>query len=336
MRELLAEPAGYTKGDVCGHGTFGTVRAARRNRDGATVAIKKVRGAFRYRTGLCVESLREIKILRHIQHLNVVSLLDVLIHKKESVKLIFQFKETNLDVLLESESFEIGAPEAKALSLMLLRGVAHLHSQQILHRDLKPNNLLIGLDGVLQIADFGRAKHITDVEGFDDPACAGRGGASYTSQLVTLHYRAPELLLGARAYGPAIDVWSCAAIMAEMEFKHRPSPGFFTVETGEHRMHSDIMQFDRILRVLGVPGDRYGWAEPPPPSRRVQRRACSIPATHGRRPVDCQSDRRRVGMRCHSAALDAMGPMPDLAKCMVRHAEPCLRPYSCSCCPYSA
>lgn len=162
---------------------------------------------------------------------------------------------------------------------------------QVLHRDIKPNNLLIGHDGVLQIADFGRAKFVPAAFDAADEACAAhqssppvapagedsetaangasafcRGGQNgshkgdYTCQVVLLQFRAPELLVGARCYGGGVDVWAAAGVIAEMIL--RPAPGeapsgFFTSDQPNAPMCGDAAQLRRMLDILGVPEDRY-------------------------------------------------------------------------------
>eukprot|EP01050_Picozoa_sp_SAG11_P003251 SAG11_NODE_180_length_13278_cov_9.158434_2_plen_333_part_00 len=230
----------YAKGERCGFGTFGTVRRATCVADGSTVAIKKIRYACTDDNGISMAAIREVKILRHLSHENIVPLVNVFVHK-DSIKLVFEYLKSDLQKVMDDASCTLGAADIKCYMLMLLRGLAHLHENEILHRDIKPNNLLISEGGILKIADFGRAK--MSPSAFADD-CAEREGDRFTSQVVMLQYRAPELLCGAQTYGPPIDVWACAVIMAELLTRKT----FF-------RGERDVHMLCCIKEVLGAPGE---------------------------------------------------------------------------------
>lgn len=114
----------------------------------------------------------------------------------------------------------------------LLEGIAYCHAHRVLHRDLKPQNLLVDMEGHIKLADFGLAR------AFGIPVRA------YTHEVITLWYRAPEILLGAKFYSTAVDVWSLACIYAEMAGGRTLFPG-----------DSEIDQLFRVFRALGTPGD---------------------------------------------------------------------------------
>jgi len=123
-------------------------------------------------------------------------------------------------------------PLIKSYMWQLLQGISHCHSHRVLHRDLKPQNLLIDSEGNIKLGDFGLARSI------------GIPIRTYTHEVITLWYRSPEILLGSNFYGPSVDVWSIGCIFAETATKRALFPG-----------DSEIDQLFRIFRTLGTPDD---------------------------------------------------------------------------------
>lgn len=162
----------------------------------AIVAVKKIKIGSREeaRDGINRTALREIKLLHELQHENVIGLLDVFGHRS-NVSLVFDFMDTDLEVVIKDQKIILTPADIKAYTIMTLRGLEYLHINWILHRDLKPNNLLVNTNGILKIGDFGLAKFF------------GSPNRIYTHQVVTRWYRPPELLFGARQYGTGIDIW---------------------------------------------------------------------------------------------------------------------------------
>ncbi|XP_068952445.1 cyclin-dependent kinase 7 isoform X3 [Petaurus breviceps papuanus] len=195
----------YEKLDFLGEGQFATVYKARDKNTGRIVAIKKIKLGHRSeaKDGINRTALREIKLLQELSHPNIIGLLDAFGHKS-NISLVFDFMETDLEVIIKDNSLVLTPSHIKAYMLMTLQGLEYLHQHWILHRDLKPNNLLLDENGVLKLADFGLAKSF------------GSPNRAYTHQVVTRWYRAPELLFGARMYGVGVDMWAVGCILAEL------------------------------------------------------------------------------------------------------------------------
>ncbi len=178
------------------------------------VALKKVL-MENEKEGFPITALREIKILQLLKHENVVNLIEICRTKANSHKykatfyLVFDFCEHDLAGLLSNVNVKFSMGEIKKVMQQLLNGLFFIHSQKILHRDMKAANILITKNGVLKLADFGLARAISS---------SNKSGHAnrYTNRVVTLWYRPPELLLGERNYGSPVDLWGAGCIMAEM------------------------------------------------------------------------------------------------------------------------
>ena len=199
--------------ELVGEGTYGTVYKATHIESGNIVALKKVR-TDNEKEGFPITAVREIKILNLLRHENVIDLLGIIstnvcldsnIHKAD-VYLVFEYMDHDLMGLLDSGLAQLDPTQIQFMIKQLLEAVAYCHSNNFLHRDLKCSNILISNEGKIKLADFGLARyyHAEDEQ------------RMYTNKVITLWYRAPELLLGEERYGPPIDMWSCGCILAEL------------------------------------------------------------------------------------------------------------------------
>jgi len=190
----------------------------------------------REKEGFPITSLREVRSLMTYKHPNIVDVKEIVVGTKlDSIFIVMEFLEHDLKALMQEMKADTRflISEVKCLMIQLLSGVKHMHDNWVLHRDLKTSNLLYSNRGVLKIADFGLARSY------------GSPLKEYTALVVTLWYRAPELLLGAKKYTPAIDMWSVGCIFAEIITKQPLLPG-----------RSEIDQLDKIFKLLGSPNEK--------------------------------------------------------------------------------
>ncbi|KAJ3277051.1 Cyclin-dependent kinase 2 [Terramyces sp. JEL0728] len=219
----------YKQDEKIGEGTYGVVYKGVQKSSGITVAMKKIRLETE-EEGVPSTAIREISLLRELDHPNVVKLMD-LVHDDKRLWLVFEFLDMDLKKYMDSIT-SLSPSLVKSYTFQLLKGLCYCHSRRIIHRDLKPQNLLIDQHGMLKLADFGLAR------AFGVPL------RSYTHEVVTLWYRPPEVLLGSKLYSTSVDVWSVGCIFAEMVMKAPLFPG-----------DSEIDQLFRIFRILGTPSE---------------------------------------------------------------------------------
>ncbi|KAI9003682.1 kinase-like domain-containing protein [Gaertneriomyces semiglobifer] len=218
-----------------GQGAYGIVCAAQNLETGTEVAIKKVQKVFE-KSILAKRALREIKLLRHFNgHENIISMLDMDVIDPSSfteIYLVQELMEADLHQIIRSEQ-PLTDAHFQYFVYQICRGLKFIHSANVLHRDLKPGNLLVNADCELKICDFGLARGLSDTQqGF------------MTEYVATRWYRAPEIMLSFRNYTKAIDMWSVGCIFAELLggkplFKGRDY----------------VDQLNQILSILGTPDD---------------------------------------------------------------------------------
>lgn len=232
----------YEKLEKVGEGTYGKVYKARDLRSGRLVALKKTR-LDKDEEGVPSTTLREVSLLQMLsQSIYIIRLLGVEHVAKQGkplLFLIFEYLDSDLKKYIDehgSGQTEIPIPPAdvKRLMYQLCKGVAYCHSHGVMHRDLKPQNLLLDKkNGLLKIGDLGLSR------AFTVPL------KSYTHEVVTLWYRAPEVLLGATHYSTPVDIWSVGCIFAELVRKKPLFPG-----------DSELQQLLHIFRFLGTPHEK--------------------------------------------------------------------------------
>ncbi|WVR08289.1 mitogen-activated protein kinase CPK1 [Kwoniella sp. DSM 27419] len=227
----------YYVQEVIGDGAYGVVVAATHVASGTRVAIKRI-APFTH-VMFCQRTLREIKLLRHFRHENVIAILDIIAPRDyydfNEVYLVQELMETDLHRVIKSQV--LSDDHCQYFIYQAIRGLKALHSANVLHRDLKPSNLLLNANCDLKICDFGLARSAAEPD-------AGAYGANgfMTEYVATRWYRAPEVMLSFQKYTKAIDIWSIGCILAEMV---RGEPLF----PGEDYHH----QLALILNVLGTP-----------------------------------------------------------------------------------
>mmetsp|Transcript_10888 Transcript_10888/g.14175 ORF Transcript_10888/g.14175 Transcript_10888/m.14175 type:complete len:298 (-) Transcript_10888:198-1091(-) len=215
-------------GGNLGEGTYGVVYKARDKQTNEIIALKRIRLEVEDE-GIPSTALREISLLRELQHPNIVELKDC-IQSDGRLYLVFEFVDRDLKKYMESCTGQLDSMLVKSYLYQCLRGLEYCHARGVMHRDMKPQNLLVSRDGKLKLADFGLAR------AFCPPI------RPLTHEVVTLWYRPPEILLGSQTYAPPVDIWACGTILVEMATKRPMFPG-----------DSEIDELFKMFRLLGTP-----------------------------------------------------------------------------------
>ncbi|KAL4925730.1 kinase-like domain-containing protein [Aspergillus undulatus] len=216
----------YANLQPVGLGTAGIVCSAYDLIAEQAVAIKKMMKPFDS-AAIAKRTYREVKLLKQLRHDNLINMSDIFISPLEDVYLVTELLGTDLHRLLSAKPLE--GKFVQYFTYQILRGLKYIHSAGVIHRDLKPGNLLINENCDLKICDFGLAR-------LHEPQMTG-----YVS---TRYYRAPEIMLTWQRYGHQVDLWSAGCIVAEMLLGRPLFPGT------DH-----INQFLLIIDLLGNPPD---------------------------------------------------------------------------------
>ncbi|XP_031567651.1 cyclin-dependent kinase 14-like [Actinia tenebrosa] len=218
----------YQKLEPLGEGSYATVFKGICTANRKVVALKEIR--LQEEEGAPFTAIREASLLKQLKQANIVRLHDI-IHTKDTLMFVFEFIDTDLNSYLERYPRGVCPNNAKIFIFQLLRGLAYIHQRKILHRDIKPQNLLISEKGELKLADFGlaRAKSVPS--------------RTYSNEVVTLWYRPPDVLLGSKDYTTSLDIWAAGCIFVEMITGVALFPG----------LKDHIDQLNKIWQVLGTP-----------------------------------------------------------------------------------
>jgi len=224
-------------------GTYGVVWKARDLATNEIVALKQIKFDFEMQKnqGFPVTALREINVLLALSHESIVSVKEMVVGTgNDKVFMVMEYYELDLQAAMkEKRQYPnvLRQAELKGIMKQILGGASHMHNLWFLHRDLKPSNLHVHRSGRVALGDFGLARR------YEDPPRA------LTQLVVTLWYRAPEILFGEARYGPAIDVWSLGCIFGELICQEAIMQG-----------QGELDQVDKIFSMVGAPTDD-NWPE---------------------------------------------------------------------------
>jgi cell division cycle 2-like len=216
-------------------GTYGIVWKAKDLATGDIVALKQIKfdAPIQKQQGFPVTALREINVLMALSHENIVSVQEMVVGSDaDKVFMVMEFFSLDLQEAVERRRYPnvLRQGELKGVMQQILKGMEYMHSQWYMHRDMKTSNILVHETGRVALCDLGLARR------YQDPPI------NYTQLVVTLWYRAPELLFGEEKYTPAIDVWSVGCIFGELIQQEAMMQG-----------QGELDQIDKIFSMLGAP-----------------------------------------------------------------------------------
>lgn len=219
----------YENLGTVGEGSYGVVLKCRNRDTGQLVAIKKFLES-EDDTQVKKIAVREVKMLKLLRHDNLVNLLEVF-RRKKRLYLVFEYVDrTLLDDLEANEVYGLSTSTVRQYLWQIISAVQFCHSRNVIHRDVKPENILVSKEGILKLCDFGFARIVA----------SAAAGEVHTDYVATRWYRAPELLVGDTTYGKSVDVWAIGCLLAEMLTAEPLFPG-----------DSDIDQLHHIVKCLG-------------------------------------------------------------------------------------
>lgn len=239
-----------------GEGAYGVVNKALYKPTGQIFAIKKL-GVETEADGIPATTIREIALLNMLQHSGIVKLYST-ISTGSFLNLVFEFVDGDLHDYLHIQNQPISSSTIKKWMLDLYSATEFCHERSVVHRDLKPQNILVSNSKQVKIADFGLGREV------HAPVI------TLTHEVVTLWYRSPEILLGCKTYGYGVDVWSLGCIMAELlskpilEKNRYPNPDGRTAPIAHPKGYTPLFSGDsefgqlmEIFQVTGTPSEDF-------------------------------------------------------------------------------
>ncbi|KAK7971482.1 hypothetical protein PG989_016498 [Apiospora arundinis] len=233
-------------------GTYGRVyKAVGRQGQPGEFAIKKFKpdkeGEQIQYTGISQSAVREMALCSELSNLNVIRLVEIILEDK-CIFMVFEYAEHDLLQIIhhhtQNPRCPIPATMVKSIMFQLLNGCQYLHANWVLHRDLKPANIMVTSSGQVKIGDLGLARL------FHKPLHSLYGGDKV---VVTIWYRAPELLLGSRHYTPAIDMWAVGCIFAELLSLRPIFKGEEAKMDSKKTVPFQRNQMQKIVDIMGMP-----------------------------------------------------------------------------------
>mmetsp|Transcript_30825 Transcript_30825/g.54086 ORF Transcript_30825/g.54086 Transcript_30825/m.54086 type:complete len:405 (-) Transcript_30825:361-1575(-) len=226
----------YKVGKRVGKGAYGIVWKAEDRSTGRTVALKKIFDAFQNSTD-AQRTFREIMFLQELNmthHPNIIKLINFLkADNDRDIYLVFEYMEINLHAVIRANILE--EVHKKYILYQIIKALKFLHSGELIHRDLKPNNVLLNADCSCKVIDFGLARSCANID-------VDNSQTVLTDYVATRWYRAPEILLGSTRYTKSVDMWSIGCILGELVGGHPMFPG-----------DSTINQLEKVITVTGFP-----------------------------------------------------------------------------------
>jgi len=223
-----------------GKGAYGIVWRAMDKKTKDVVALKKIFDAFQNSTD-AQRTFREVMFLQEMKgHEHIISLLNVMkADNDRDIYLVFEHMETDLHAAIRANI--LGDVHKQYIMWQTLKALKFMHTANLLHRDMKPSNLLLNSDCLMKVADFGLARSMPTP---GDGADANDRKDTLTDYIATRWYRAPEILLGCEVYGAAVDIWGGGCILGEILASKPIFAGSSTMQ-----------QLELICGLLGTPDD---------------------------------------------------------------------------------